>query len=136
MPSCHRFVTEVDVTVPKPTEEHLRNATARLKQGRTRVYRALLTGFGCITIPQERATTQDQDRYIRLLHFLDKFRTATSTASPIPVLRRISSQTIINRLHPAGLLTRRPVRHNVPTAHHLAERHRWCQEHIRLRCAQ
>ena len=77
-----------------------------------------------------------QDRYIRLMHLRDRFRTATSTASQIPGLRRISSQTVISCLRQAGLVTRRPVRRNVLTAHHLAGRLQCCQEHIRRRRAQ
>ena len=62
-----------------------------------------------------------QDRYIRLMHLKDLFRT-TSTASQIHELRRNSSQTVIRRLRQACLQARRPVRRNVLTTHHLAER--------------
>ena len=62
--------------------------------------------------------------------------TATSTASQIPGLRQIFSQTVINRLRQAGLQVRRPVRRNVLTVHHLAERLWWCLEHIGWRRVQ
>ena len=44
-----------------------------------------------------RRSTPAHDRYIGVMH-RTRFRTATSTASQIPGLRRISSQTDINRL--------------------------------------
>ena len=50
--------------------------------------------------------------------------TATSTASQIPGLRRVSSQTVINRLRLTDHQGMRPERRNILTAHHLAERHR------------
>ena len=42
--------------------------------------------------------------------------------SQIPGLRQISSQKVINRVRQAGLQARRPERHKVLTAQHLAER--------------
>lgn len=45
-----------------------------------------------------RITTAQQDRYIRILHLRNRTVTATQTASSIPGLRRISAQTVRNRL--------------------------------------
>ena len=61
------------------------------------------------------------------MHLPYRFRTATSTAaSQIPGQTRISFQIVINRLRHAGLQAWQPVRLNALTAHHLAERRRWC----------
>ena len=88
-----------------------------------------------ITIPEALETDPGQadrerpvqDRHFRLTHILDKrFRTTTCTYNQIPELRRISPQTVINHLRLAGLLARRHVRRNVPTAHRIAESIRWC----------
>ena len=104
------------------------------KQGRTRVVLSdilrfaepLLTSFRYVITTQEALVKKqgqaDRDRYIRLMHLRDRFRTATSTVRQIPRLRRISSQTVINRLRQAGLQARRPVLHNVCTTQHLTER--------------
>ena len=45
-----------------------------------------------------RVTTAAQDRYIRLLHLRNRTVAATVTPNRIPGLRRISVQTIRNRL--------------------------------------
>ena len=45
-----------------------------------------------------RITTAAQDRYIRVIHLRNRTVTATETASNIPGLRRISVQTVRNRL--------------------------------------
>ena len=67
-------------------------------------------------------TTPAQDRYFRLVNLRGRFRTATFTASPIPGLKRTTSQDVISRRRHAGLLARRPERLNVLMAHHLAQR--------------
>ena len=73
-----------------------------------------------------RPTTPAQNRYIR-----DRFRTATSKASQIPELSRISFQTVINRLRQAGLQARRPVRHRLLFSRYNISLNDRCQEHIR-----
>jgi transposase len=52
-----------------------------------------------------RVTTSAQERHLR-----DRFTTATSTAAAIPGQRRISDQTVRNRLREAGIRARRPVK--------------------------
>ena len=84
---------------------------------------------------QERTRVLLLPSFLRLMHVRDRVRMATSTASQITGLCRISSQTVINRLRHAGLQESKPVRLNALTAHHLAERRRWCQEHIQWRRA-
>lgn len=83
-----------------------------------------------------RITTVAQDRFIRLRHLRNRTTTATSTASEIPGLRRISDQTVRNRLREAGLFARRPVRRNVLTPRHIAERLQWCQQRLRWPAAR
>ena len=78
-----------------------------------------------------RVTTAAQDRYIRVCHLRNRTTTATTTATQIPGLRRISDQTVRNRLREAGIVPRRPVRRNVLTPRHLAERMQWCQQRVR-----
>jgi hypothetical protein len=59
-----------------------------------------------------------QDHHIRLRHLRDRFTTATSTAAAIPGRRRISDQTVRNRLREAGTRARRPVKAVVLTRGH------------------
>lgn len=59
-----------------------------------------------------RITTRDQDRYIRIQHLRDRFRTATLTAVASVGLhnRPVSWWTIRRRLHEGGLQAHRPFR--------------------------
>ena len=57
----------------------------------------------------------------------NRITTATTTVTQIPRLRTMSDQTVGNRLREAGIFTRRPVRRNVFTPCHLAERLQWWQ---------
>jgi len=54
-----------------------------------------------------RVTTPREDRRIRLLHFRNRFVPATVTARNLPG-RRISAQTVCNRLKYTSLCSRRP----------------------------
>lgn len=72
-----------------------------------------------------RITTPNQDRYIRVCHLRDRTRTATATASSIPGLRRISAQTVRNRLHEVGIRARRPLRRIRMTPRHREQRLQW-----------
>ena len=60
------------------------------------------------------------------MHLWDRYRRASPTARQIAELKRMFFPTVINRLRQAGLHVRRPVRRNVLTACHLAERLLWC----------
>jgi len=82
-----------------------------------------------------RVTTPAQDRYIRLQHLRNRFQTATATASNVPGVRRISDQTIRNRLRQHGIRARRPVRRVILTPRHCRERFNWCTRY-RVRPAQ
>jgi hypothetical protein len=74
-------------------------------------------------------TTPAQDRHIRLRHLRDRFTTATSTAAAIPGQRRISDQTVRNRLREAGIRARRPVKAVVLTRRHHQFRLQWVWTH-------
>ncbi len=65
----------------------------------------------------ERVTTPEQDRYIRLQHLRNRFRTATQTAQETAGIHnpRISVSTVSRRLYDARLRSRRPVRGNMLT---------------------
>lgn len=76
-----------------------------------------------------RVTTAAQDRYIRVRHLRDRFTTATSTASSIPWRRRISDQTVRNRLRDAGIRARRPVRGVILNQRHRQTRLQWARAH-------
>ena len=76
-----------------------------------------------------RVTTAAQDRYIRVRHLRQRTTTATSTAAAIPGHRRISDQTVRNRLRDAGIRARRPVRGIILTQQHRQLRRQWCQAH-------
>ena len=74
-------------------------------------------------------TTPTQVRHIRLRHLWDRFTTTTSTAAAIPGQRRISDQTVRNRLHEAGIRARRPVKAVVLTRRHHQFRLQWVRTH-------
>jgi len=74
-----------------------------------------------------RVTTVAQDRYIRLRHLRQRFLTASSTTNAIPGLRRISDQTVRNRLREADIRPRRPARRIILTREHRRQRLLWCR---------
>ena len=82
---------------------------------------------------QRRATTPRQDRYIRRLHLRQRFQFATVTARILPGRRRVSAQTIRNRLRAVGLRARRPLRGPTLTVNHRQRRLNWAQIHLRWR---
>ena len=71
-------------------------------------------------------TSAAEDRYIRVLHMRNRTVTARATASNVPGLRRISAQTVRNRLHENGLCARRPYFGAVLRRRHRLARVRWC----------
>ena len=82
---------------------------------------------------QRRATTSCQDRYIRRIHTRERFQFATITARTVPGRRRVSAQTIRNRLRSVGLRARRPFRAPTLTVNHRQRRLNWAQNHLRWR---
>ena len=77
-----------------------------------------------------RATTPAQDRFIRVLHLRNRTCTAAYTAHNVPGLRRISAQTIRNRLRQHGIRPRRPHTAPVLRRQHRHARLRWSR-HVR-----
>ncbi|KAK7111713.1 uncharacterized protein [Littorina saxatilis] len=77
-----------------------------------------------------RVTTQAQDRYIRVTHLRHRFQSASVTARALPGGRRISMQTVRNRLHTTGLHAYRPLRGNVLTRRHCQARMQWANQHL------
>jgi transposase len=77
-----------------------------------------------------RVTTQAQDRYIRVTHLRHRFQSASVTARALPGGRRISVQTVRNRLHTTGLHAYRPLRGNVLTRRHCQARMQWANQHL------
>lgn len=82
-----------------------------------------------------RITTPLQDRYIRVHHLRNRHALPTVTATQIPGLRRVSAQTIRNRLKEAGLRACRPVVGPVLRPLHRRRRLRWCNN-VRIRTLQ
>ncbi len=82
---------------------------------------------------RERVTSPDQDRYIRLQHLRDRFRTASRTARETPGRHnpRVSSPTVRRRLREYNLHARRPFRGTVLTPRHRQTRLQWCQQRRR-----
>jgi transposase len=76
------------------------------------------SGRPCITTP-------GQDRYIRVFHLQNRTVAASPTAARIPGFRRISSQTVRNRLRQHGIRPRRPHFVAVLTPLHRRERVSW-----------
>ena len=70
-----------------------------------------------------RVTTRAQDRYIRVHHLRHRTATATSTASNITGLRRLS---VRDRLREVGLRARRPCFGPVLRQLHRRRRVQWC----------
>ena len=73
-----------------------------------------------------RITSAADDRYIRVLHMRNRTVTARATSSNVPGLRRISAQTVRNRLRENGLCARRPYFGAVLRRRHRLARVRWC----------
>jgi len=132
--------------MPRLNEAQRNNAIGRLKAGESHTAVARIFNVTQSTISRlwdryqvngstrdlarsgrPRVTTAAQDRYIRLRHLRERFTTATSTASTIPGMRRISDQTVRNRLRDAGIRARRPVRAVVLNQQHRQNRLQWAQ---------
>ena len=77
-----------------------------------------------------RVTSIRQDTYIRVVHLLERLRTACLMARSIPGLRRISPRTVRNRLRERGIRPRRPVIRPVLQQRHRVARLAWCRRHI------
>ena len=72
-----------------------------------------------------RITNPVQDRYILVFQLRNRTVIASQTASNIPGLRRISAQTVRNRLREYGIRTRRPYVGAVLKRQHRRARVRW-----------
>jgi transposase len=73
-----------------------------------------------------RIVTPGQDRYIWVFHLHNRTVSASTTAVGIHGLRRISSNTVHNRLRQHGIRLRRPYFGVLLTPLHRSERVRWC----------
>lgn len=80
-------------------------------------------------IGRPRVTTAADDRFIRVHHLRNRFTTASSSAQSLLAGRRVSEQTVRNRLHDAGLMARRPHRGPVLTRRHRQNRLLWANQH-------
>ena len=78
-----------------------------------------------------RVTTPREDRQIRLLHLRNRFLTAVDSAQNA-LGRRISSQTVRNRLKRCGLKARRPYKGTELTDRHKTSRRNWARYHLRF----
>ncbi|GFU62656.1 transposable element Tcb2 transposase, partial [Trichonephila clavipes] len=78
-----------------------------------------------------RATTSTNDRYIQLTARRNRSENATQLQRQLLLAtgRRVSSQTVRNRLHEGGLYARRPMVCIPLTPRHHAARRRWAAEH-------
>ncbi|GFU65098.1 HTH_Tnp_Tc3_2 domain-containing protein [Trichonephila clavipes] len=76
---------------------------------------------------RSRATTSTDDRYIQLTARRNRTENATQLQSKLLLAtgRRMSSQTVRNRLHEGGLYARRPVIGIPLTPSHRAAQRRW-----------
>ena len=82
-----------------------------------------------------RVTTLQDDRYIRLTHLRDRFRSATVTARSTVGAHghHISDQTVRNRLRASGIRPHRPYVGPILSARHRRERLAWARAHLRWR---
>lgn len=134
--------------MPRLSPVQRENALGRLQAGQTRTNVARVLNVSPSTISRlwtrfqrtgssadaprtgrPRVTTQAQDRFIRLRHLRNRFLPASSTVQIIPGARRISDQTVRNRLHAAELRAYRPLRGNVLTRRHHQARLQWATQH-------
>ncbi|GFW06313.1 HTH_Tnp_Tc3_2 domain-containing protein [Trichonephila clavipes] len=78
-----------------------------------------------------RATTSTDDWYIQLTARRNRTENATQLQRQLLLAtrRRVSSQTVRNRLHEGGLYARRPMVCIPLTPRHRAARRRWAAEH-------
>ncbi|GFU50666.1 transposable element Tcb2 transposase [Trichonephila clavipes] len=78
-----------------------------------------------------RTTTSTNDRYIQLTAHRNRTENATQLQRQLLLAtgRRVSSQTVRNRLHEGGLYARRPMVCIPLTPRHRAARRRWAAEH-------
>ncbi|GFV58463.1 transposable element Tc1 transposase [Trichonephila clavipes] len=78
-----------------------------------------------------RATISTDDRYIQLTFRRNKIENATQLQRQLLLAtgRRVSSQTVRNRLHEGGLYARRPMVCIPLTPRHRVARRRWAAEH-------
>ncbi|GFW23283.1 HTH_Tnp_Tc3_2 domain-containing protein [Trichonephila clavipes] len=78
-----------------------------------------------------RTTTSTDDRYIQLTARRNRTENATQLQRQLLLAtgRRVSSQTVRNRLHEGGLYARRPMVCIPLTPRHRAARRRWVAEH-------
>lgn len=137
-----------EIAMPRLSRAQRENALGRLQAGQsqTNVARALHVAPSTISrlwdrfqttgstadAPRSgrpRVTTPAQDRFIRLRHLRNRFLPASSTVQALPGARRISDQTVRNRLHASGLRAYRPVRGNVLTRCHRQARLQWATQH-------
>ncbi|GFV80220.1 HTH_Tnp_Tc3_2 domain-containing protein [Trichonephila clavipes] len=81
-------------------------------------------------VGRPRATTSTDDRYIQLTARRNRTENATQKRQFLLATgRRVSSQTVRNRLHEGGLYARRPMVCIPLTPRRLAARRRWDAEH-------
>ena len=73
-----------------------------------------------------RIASHGQDSYIRVFYLRIRTVSTSTTAVGIPGLRRISSQTVRNRLRQHGIRPKRPYLRAVLTPLHRRERVLWC----------
>ena len=78
------------------------------------------------TADRPRITSAAQYCYIRVLHLRNQTVTARETTSNVPGLRRISAQTVRNRLRENGLRARRPYFGAVLRRRYRLARVQWC----------
>ncbi|GFW91008.1 transposable element Tcb2 transposase [Trichonephila clavipes] len=78
-----------------------------------------------------RASTSTDDRYIQLTARRNRTENATQLQRQLLLAtgRRVSSQTVRNRLHEGGLYARRPMVCIPLIPRHRAARRRWAAEH-------
>ena len=93
-----------DNIIPRLTSSQRNDAIGRLQAGYLR-----MMWQGTLASPDRPS----------LFYFRNQTTTATTTATQIPRLRRISDQRVCNRLREWGISPRRPVRRNILISRHL-----------------
>ena len=79
-----------------------------------------------------RVTTPREDRYLRLTHLRNRFQPATEMAAALLNGRRVTPQTVRNRLRDNGIRARRPIRSPSLTPNHRRRRLAWARTHAAM----
>ena len=87
----------------------------------------------CPCFGRPHVMSRQQDNHIQLVHFRNRFQTASLTTHSIPGLWRISTRTVRNRLHEHSIRPWSPAVRPILLPHHRLARLAWCRQRLTFR---